>query len=108
MARRLCRVVEVVVALAVVGVSALLGRAHWGIGRERPRLPAAAEVLAAVGRPDGPTRLRWIETASQRGADGRQVVRPVFVLEWPDGRVLLVDTGEAGSTHVLRSRQLEE
>jgi glyoxylase-like metal-dependent hydrolase (beta-lactamase superfamily II) len=66
--------------------------AHFAIRAERPMLPPVTEVLALAQDEDRPTRLRWIDTSTQEGLDGT-IVHPVFVLEWKDGRVLLVDTG---------------
>ena len=98
---RLFRIIGMLVALAVVLAALGLAWAHVAIRDENPPLPIA-KTLAAVGSGDIPVRLSWIETSMQRtpagvakeGENGwRRLVHPVFVLEWKDGRILLVDTG---------------
>jgi glyoxylase-like metal-dependent hydrolase (beta-lactamase superfamily II) len=101
---RLFRIIGMLVALAVVLAALGLGWAHVAIRDENPPLPIA-KTLAAVGSGDIPVRLSWIETSTQRtpagvakeGENGwRRLVHPVFVLEWSDGRILLVDAGMEG------------
>jgi len=96
----------------IVGVAvAFLVEAHLAVRREAAPLPAldAVRAVSEVGAivDDAPVRLSVIDTASQpmpRAAvldgaadgDGTQpyvMSHPAFVLEWKDGRVLLVDAG---------------
>lgn len=95
--------------LAVLAAGAVLVQAHRAIDRERAPLPAAADLarLRAAPTDDLPLRLSWIDTASQPmpraavldpaadpGAGEPYVMsHPAFVLEWADGRLLLVDAG---------------
>jgi glyoxylase-like metal-dependent hydrolase (beta-lactamase superfamily II) len=72
-----------------------------------PPLPSVPEVLAFDPSSDLPVRLSWINTASQRmpragvlepsldpSPKSQYVLSiPSFVLEWPDGRIFLVDLG---------------
>ncbi len=104
--------VLVVAAIAVAAVG--LTWAHMAINSERAVLPAREAIVAADKVADRPVRLRWINTASQpmpraavldRSADPRPsdpyvMSHPSFVLEWADGRLLLVDVGmnRAGAT----------
>lgn len=95
--------------LLIVAVAAafFLVPAHLQIRRVEPPLPSVetvrARVAAAAG---GPVRLSWINTSSQAtprsnvlGTGDPHPQRPYrlchssFVLEWPDGRTLLVDAG---------------
>jgi len=101
----LIAVLVAVVAFAAIG----LVSAHRAIDRERAPLPTDAEIAGFASDPaeDLPVRLRWIDTASQPmprsavldpGADpspGEAYVmsHPAFVLEWADGRLLLIDAG---------------
>jgi glyoxylase-like metal-dependent hydrolase (beta-lactamase superfamily II) len=87
------RLLLVLLVLALLGIAAVLAHAHWGIRHESPRLPDPAELRALASASDRPTQLRWIETAKQCDPTGYCITHPVFVLEWQDGRVLLVDTG---------------
>ncbi len=93
--------------LLLVVVAGGLAVAHLAIRREHARLPAAAEIRAAANGPDGPGRVAVINTATQpmprsavlagahdpRPTDPYVMSHPSFVLEWPDGRLLLVDLG---------------
>jgi glyoxylase-like metal-dependent hydrolase (beta-lactamase superfamily II) len=93
------------VSLAAAAISLWL--AHRAVDSEHARLPAPEEVLRAVASGEGPIRISIANTASQpmpRDAvldsdrdpePGAPYVmsHPSFVLEWADGRILLVDAG---------------
>jgi glyoxylase-like metal-dependent hydrolase (beta-lactamase superfamily II) len=101
-------------ALLVIAVAAAavgLVRAHLAIRRETAPLPTLDAIAAVSGVgalvDDAPVRLSVINTASQamprssvldpgRDPHGDQpylMSHPAFVLEWKDGRLLLVDVG---------------
>ncbi len=98
-------VLLVLASLATV----ILVSAHRAIGRERAPLPTAEELARFARAPvaDLPVRLRWIDTATQAiprsavldpdadpsPAEPYVMSHPAFVLEWADGRLLLVDAG---------------
>jgi glyoxylase-like metal-dependent hydrolase (beta-lactamase superfamily II) len=106
-----------VVMLGVVGWRGVaLWETHYHISQFNPPMPTPADVLASaqVGVEDFPVRISYINTASQ--AMPRSVVldsridpkpelsyvmsHPVFVLEWSDGRIFLVDAGLAEDVSV--------
>lgn len=104
--RRL-RIIAGIVGVVVAALTCFLTWAHWQVRRVRPPLPDPAFVSRAIGVIGGPTRLSYINTATQ-GMPRRLVLEPSldrnpekpyvmshpsFVLEWEDGRVLLVDVG---------------
>jgi glyoxylase-like metal-dependent hydrolase (beta-lactamase superfamily II) len=105
--RRLLAAVSLLVALAVLGGAAMLLWAHRGIRAERAPLPLEHGLAAALLAPDRPIRLSYVNSARQvmdraavldSEADPRPdepyvMSHPAFVLEWADGRILLVDTG---------------
>jgi glyoxylase-like metal-dependent hydrolase (beta-lactamase superfamily II) len=108
MLRRIAIALLVVLGVAVIGLTAGLARAHWSIRRERAPLPPVEQVAAtAAAAGAGPVRLAVINTASQpmprsavldAGSDPQPraayvMSHPSFVLEWADGRLLLVDVG---------------
>ncbi|MCZ7618259.1 MAG: MBL fold metallo-hydrolase [Myxococcota bacterium] len=93
--------------LALAGSGGVLAWAHAGIRREQAPLPSLSAAVRAVQAPGGPVRLAIANTASQTmprssvldaardPAAGAPYVmsHPSFVLEWADGRILLVDVG---------------
>lgn len=106
------------VGLALVGLGGLatgaaavaLAWAWWDVKGHRTPLPAAEIAIAAPDTAELPTRVSWINTASQfvprsavidpagdpdAGAWSRMSF-PAFVIEWADGRILLVDAGMDG------------
>lgn len=101
--------IAALLALAVLVLGAVLWQAHRAIDRERAPLPEAPDLARFRETPAGdlPIRLWWINTASQPmprdavldpaadpGAGEPYVMsHPAFVLEWADGRLLLVDAG---------------
>ncbi|MFI5315435.1 MAG: MBL fold metallo-hydrolase [Myxococcota bacterium] len=95
------------VLAAVVYVAVGLFLAKRAIVAIAPPLPSVEEVLAVDANGDLPVRLSWLNTASQSmprsgvleasldPTPGAPYVmsHPSFVLEWPDGRVFLIDLG---------------
>jgi glyoxylase-like metal-dependent hydrolase (beta-lactamase superfamily II) len=115
------KIVAGILALVGLALAVVLGAlvwAHWEIRRERTPLPAPESLAAAEG---GPVRLWYINTASQempRGAvlDSARDPRPdapyvmshaSFVLEWDDGRILLIDAGMTRDGAVAFGRPIE-
>lgn len=101
--RWLVRAALGLVALAGVG----LWWAHRAVDQERAPLPAVSDVAAPPRADDPPLRLSIINTASQvlpragvldpdrdpHPSAPYVMSHPAFVLEWADGRILLVDAG---------------
>jgi len=113
MVRRIGLALFALLALATLAAAGALTCAHVGIRSERPPLPEAAPL--AAGAP-GPARAFVLHTATQGmprslvlDADGDPdpqapytMTFPAFALEWPDGRLLLVDTGmDAEAAHAF-------
>lgn len=96
--------------------------AHVGIRNERTPLPDIAEVTKALASGGGPAKLSWINTASQvmprssvldperdpSTTTPYVMSHPSFVLEYADGRILLVDTGMTRDGAAEFGRPLEE
>jgi glyoxylase-like metal-dependent hydrolase (beta-lactamase superfamily II) len=105
--------------LLIAGVG--LWWAHRAIDDERAPLPAVADLAAARVVDDQPLRLSMINTASQpmarsgvldpaRDPDPNQpyvMSHPAFVLEWADGRILLIDTGMTNEQAVAFGKPIE-
>lgn len=79
-------IIFVALALAV-----FLVPQHAQIGAITPPIPTAND-LKALENFDGPTGLYYLNTSEQTLERG-SLTHSVFVFEWPDGRLLLVDAG---------------
>lgn len=104
--RTLVKLFGGVFVAALLAAGFVLGWAHVRIRQLEPALPSATEVLA-LGGTELPVRLSWVNTSRQvtprsgvldPGRDPRPdapyvMSHPSFVLEWADGRRLLIDTG---------------
>jgi len=105
--RRILRwLLRTVIGLLLVAAGGLWW-AHRAIDAERAPLPAVKDVAGGRVVDDQPLRVSVINTASQpmarsgvldaeRDPDTAQpyvMSHPSFVLEWADGRILLIDTG---------------
>lgn len=105
--RKLVLLVVGLVAALVAFAAVVLVWDHIEIAQQGSPVPTAAEV-AGIGVDDaGPVRLTWINTARQRMPRSAvldpdrdptpdapyTMSHPAFVLEWADGRLLLVDAG---------------
>lgn len=107
MLRKVAITLTLLLVLGVVAAGVGLTLAHLAIRGERPALPPLAALSAATEATDLPRSLSVIHTATQRmprsavlQADQDphpdapyEMTHPSFVLEWADGRILLVDLG---------------
>ena len=121
--KRILKGILILVGLVIAAAAAGLGWTHLALRERRAPLPPIKSVAAALASDaDRPVRLSWINTASQDmprsnvldPATDPQPDKPCrmshasFVLEWADGRILLVDTGmtEEVALHFGRSMQM--
>lgn len=110
---RLLAAVGVLLVVVLLVLAGTLAWAHRGIRRENPPLPDFAALRAMADAGNRPVRLRWINTASQLtpgvddSGDAQRIVHPVFVLEWEDGRILLVDAGMSADAARQFGRPME-
>lgn len=107
MLKRILRILGLALLALVALVAAGLGLAHWEIRGLGGPLPSEAAVLALANAGDLPVRITAINTASQTGPrsavldSGRDPAPDTpyvlghasFVIEWSDGRHLVVDLG---------------
>lgn len=107
MGRRILFALAALVGLVVVIIAGGLLLAHRAIRAVDPELPSVEEILAFDRAADLPVSISWLNTASQkmpRSAVLATKLDPtpdapytmshaVFVLEWSDGRIFLVDAG---------------
>lgn len=104
--RKVLKWILILLVIVVIGLGAGLTWAHVAIRRERAPLPAANSLFGDVAGA-GPLRVSVVNTASQVmprsavldvGRDPQTnapyvMSHPSFVLEWADGKVLLIDAG---------------
>ena len=95
------------VLLTIAGAAAGLVWMHLVVQREHAPLPLVSDVLDFATATDAPTKVWVIETARQTtprsavldpGTDPKPgapyvMTHPSFILEWADGRLLLIDLG---------------
>lgn len=89
------RVLKAVVILLVVGLVLLafvLIPPHVQIRGVAPDLPAKADLGLLLQTADGPTAISYFNTATQKLPDGI-TGHSTFVVEWKDGKILLIDLG---------------
>lgn len=89
MRRILIGVTSVLVAGILIPLGFLL-EAHLEMARITPELPPLAAIRSL---PEGPARLRYANSGTQRQSTGRSGTYGGFLLEWPDGRVFAIDVG---------------
>ena len=80
------------IVVCCVALFAFLAPAHWQIQHITPKLPGWAALNAALDEPGGPVRLAYVNTASQSTFAG-ELGHPAILIDWPDGRRFLIDTG---------------
>ncbi len=107
MVRKVLAGTAILLVLAGVAAALLLAVTHARVRRERAPLPGRDEVVASARVGEVPVRIAVANTATQPmpraavlapeldPAPGEPYVmsHPSFVLEWADGRILLVDVG---------------
>jgi len=86
--------------------SFLLIPPHVQIRGVEPKIPQAEDVLALMTVPNGPVRVRFLNTSDQRSPDGT-LVHSVFVIEWANGNLFMIDAGMDTSAAVAFGEFLE-
>ena len=119
---RLIRGLLILLLLVVAVAAAGLVWMHLVVQRQRGPLPTVTELIELDQETDLPTKVSVIETARQTtprsavldpGTDPRPqapyvMTHPSFVLEWADGRLLLIDTGLTQAGAADFGRPLEQ
>jgi glyoxylase-like metal-dependent hydrolase (beta-lactamase superfamily II) len=85
-------IVAGVVGVAVVGVAAIVGPALMQVRGVEPPLPSEAELRELLRVEDGPVRVRYVNTSSQAIGD-RTLGHTVFLVEWANGDLFMIDAG---------------
>jgi glyoxylase-like metal-dependent hydrolase (beta-lactamase superfamily II) len=78
--------------LILVGLAILLIPAHLQVRAVEPALPSEADLRALLAVPDGPIRIRYVETSSQQLPDN-VLGHNVILAEWANGSMFMIDAG---------------
>jgi len=78
--------------VGVVLLAFVLVPPHLQIRRVEPELPSEAQLRGLLVAPNGPVRLRYLNTSSQELPDG-VLGHTVFVAEWANGNLFMIDAG---------------
>ncbi len=100
------RVVLIFLLVIVAVPLVMLGIAHRQIRTIAPALPTLDAIVAALAVEAAPTRLYYVNTASQRNPAG-SLGHPGVVIEWSNGRSFLIDTGMPPAQAVAFGRPIE-
>ncbi|MDN3645479.1 MBL fold metallo-hydrolase [Pontixanthobacter aestiaquae] len=92
MLKKILIVIGALLAIGAIVLAFVLVPAHLQIRDVEPELPTKAELLALADSPDGPTKISYFRTSTQNSAD-RSLTHSTFVVEWEDGKILLIDLG---------------
>lgn len=117
--REVLKWVLILVVIVILGLGAGLTWAHVAIRRERTPLPPPQSLFSDDAA--GPVRVSFVNTASQpmprsavldvgrdpRTNDAYVMSHPSFVLEWADGRILLIDAGMSRTAAAEFGRPIE-
>lgn len=79
-------------ALGAILLGLLLIPAHMQIRDVAPELPSKADLENLKGNAAGPIKISYFETSRQSSTDF-ELGHSTFVIEWDDGRILLIDLG---------------
>ncbi len=104
--KTLLKVVGILLVLAILGIIAYLLPAHIQVRSVQPDFPSEAELQALTRIPDGPVNIRYINTSSQKTAQGI-LSHTAFIVDWADGKRFLIDTGMDAETAIEFGKVLE-
>jgi len=99
-------VVGILLALILLVGAVILVPPHFQIRGIEPELPSLAEIQQLRSVERGPTRITTIEISSQPYKN-RSSVNTVFLIEWEDGRIFMVDAGMDQPGSMDFAKQLE-
>lgn len=92
MLRKVSKGLGILLVLAALALAYVLVPAHLQIREISPDLPTKADLEKLKGSADGPVKLSFISTSTHRAGD-IFLGHNSFVVEWADGKILLVDLG---------------
>jgi glyoxylase-like metal-dependent hydrolase (beta-lactamase superfamily II) len=90
--RLLSKILGGAIVLGLVLAAFALVPAHVQVRSVEPTLPGEAELLSLLSTKDGPIRLRYVNTSSQKTPSSR-LGHTVFLVEWANGNLFMIDAG---------------
>jgi glyoxylase-like metal-dependent hydrolase (beta-lactamase superfamily II) len=90
--RRLSMILGALIALGLLGVALLVVPALVQVRAVEPPLPEEDALRSLLAIENGPIRLRYVNTSSQQ-MPGNVLGHTVFLAEWDNGDVFMIDTG---------------
>lgn len=94
-------------AIVVFVYGVVLVEAHYEMAQTRAALPLQKDLAAVSDGAEGPVRVRYINSGTQVGPDGRRGTYGGFLLEWADGRAFAIDLGMTKPTAIDFAASLE-
>jgi glyoxylase-like metal-dependent hydrolase (beta-lactamase superfamily II) len=92
MARKLIIGSGVVLLVIVAALAVFLVPPHLQVRGVAPALPSVAALRALANTPGGPVAVHYVVTSHQQTAQG-VLGHDVFLIEWPDGGLFMIDAG---------------
>ncbi len=90
--RRLLLAVMALLGLVLLVAAVFLVPPHLQVNSVEPALPSAAQLRALVADEDGPVAIRYINISTQP-LPGRMLGHAVFLVEWANGNLFMIDAG---------------
>jgi glyoxylase-like metal-dependent hydrolase (beta-lactamase superfamily II) len=96
----------VLAALVLAAAAFVLVPAHLQVRNVSPALPDRDELRQLLTRSDGPVALRYVNTSTQR-LPKTELGHTVFLLEWANGNLFMIDAGMDEPTAIEFGELLE-
>ncbi len=85
------------ISLALSGLVIFLVPPHLQIGAVEPLLPGETGLRAITSSPNSPVAIHYINTSTQQLPTGK-LAHTVFLIEWADGDLFMIDAGMDSET----------
>lgn len=104
--RLVLKILAGILILGLLALAVLLVPAHLQVLSVEPALPTEAELRELLSVPEGPIRLRYVTTSSQKMPAG-ELGHTVFVAEWANGNLFMIDAGMDRETAIEFGKLIE-
>jgi len=92
MVRKILQGLGILLALGAVALAFILVPPHLQIRDISPELPTKSELANLKGHADGPVKIGYMITSTQK-SDVGEIGHTTFAVEWENGNMLLIDLG---------------